>query len=586
MRMSKLFSQTLREAPADAEVESHRLLLRAGFICQLASGIFSYLPLARRALDKIERIIRQEMDAIGGQELTMPVVHPADLWKETGRWYQVGSEMGRFKDKNERDMVLAMTHEEVVGDLVRREIKSYRQLPQLIYHLQTKWRDDPRPRSGLIRVREFTMKDSYSLDVDWEGLERQYRAHYQAYFNIFNRCGLPSIAVKSDSGMMGGKVAHEYMYLTPIGENTLMRCAQCGYAANREVACFRKPAAKAEAPLPVEKVATPDTKTIEDLAQLLGIAASQTAKAVFLMARQEDESEKLVMAIVRGDMEVNETKLGNAVKARGLRPARDEEIRATGAVPGYASPIGVKGALVVVDEAVTTSPNLVAGANEEGYHLRNVNYGRDFSAELVTDLATAQEGDACPDCGQPLGTSRGVEVGHIFQLGTRYTDAMNGTFLDAEGKARPVVMGSYGIGMGRLLACIAEEHRDEQGLIWPISVAPFQVHLVSLAKGAGPAAEVADQLYVQLQQAGLEVLLDDRPENPGVKFNDADLIGMPLRLTLGERSLKKGVVELKIRGQQENSEVPLGEIVARVEAEVAALQAALQQRVVEVPFKD
>jgi prolyl-tRNA synthetase len=456
----------------------------------------------------------------------------------------------------------------------------------LIYHLQTKWRDDPRPRSGLIRVREFTMKDSYSLDANWEGLERQYRAHYQAYFNIFNRCGLPSIAVKSDTGMMGGKVAHEYMYLNPIGEDTLILCDACGYAANRQVARFAKPAAKAEEILPVEKVATPDTKTIEDLAKLLGIAKSQTAKAVFLMARQEDESEKLVMAIVRGDMEVNETKLGNAVKAKALRPARDEEIRPSGAVPGYASPIGVKGAVVLVDEAVASSPNLVAGANEEGFHLKNVNCGRDYQAEQVLDLAAAQEGDACPECGAGLRASRGVEVGNIFQLGTRYTDAMNCTFLDAEGKARPVIMGSYGIGVGRLLACIAEEHRDEQGLIWPISVAPYQVHLVSLAKGAGQAGEATDQLYAQLQEAGFEVLLDDRPENPGVKFNDADLIGIPLRLTVGERSLKKGAVELRIRGQQENSEVPVGEVVARIKAEVAALCAALQQRVVEVPFKD
>ncbi|MBM3276639.1 MAG: proline--tRNA ligase [Candidatus Handelsmanbacteria bacterium] len=585
MRTSRLFSQTLREAPADAEVESHRLLLRAGFIRQLASGIFSYLPLARRALDKIERIIREEMDAIGGQEITMPVVHPADIWKETGRWFQIGAEMGRFKDKNERDMVLAMTHEEVVGDLVRREIRSYRQLPQLVYQLQTKWRDDPRPRSGLIRVREFSMKDSYSLDADWEGLEAQYRAHYQAYFNIFHRCGLAAIAVKSDTGMMGGKVAHEYMYLNPIGEDTLILCDGCGYAANRQVARFAKPPAPAAAPLPLERVATPGTKTIEDLARLLGIGKSQTAKVVFLMARQADESEKLVMAIVRGDMEVNETKLGNAVKAKALRPAREEEIAPTGAVPGYASPIGVKGALVVVDEAVVASPNLVAGANEEGYHLKNVNCGRDYHAELVTDLAAAQEGDGCPECGAPLRASRGVEVGNIFQLGTRYTDAMHCTFLDAEGKARPLIMGSYGIGVGRLLACVAEEHRDEKGLVWPLSVAPYQVHLVSLAKGAGPSAEAAERLYRELQEVGLEVLLDDRGENPGVKFNDADLIGLPLRLIVGERSLKKGVVEMKLRGQQENREVPLAEVVAEVVAEVAGLREALRQRVVEVPFK-
>lgn len=586
MRMSRLFSQTLREAPADAEVESHRLLLRAGFIRQLASGIFSYLPLARRSLDKIERIIRQEMDAIGGQELTMPVVHPADLWKETGRWQQIGAEMGRFKDKNERDMVLAMTHEEVVGDLVRREIKSYRQLPQLIYHLQTKWRDDPRPRSGLIRVREFTMKDSYSLDADWEGLEAQYRAHYQAYFNIFNRCGLPAIAVKSDTGMMGGKVAHEYMYLTPIGEDTLTLCDHCGYAANRQVAQFRKPASPPEEPLAMEKIATPGTRTIEELAQFLGVPRSRTAKVVFMMASLEDGQERLVMAIVRGDMEVNETKLGNALKSRALRPARDEEIRAVGAVPGYASPIGTRGALVAADEAIPASPNLVAGANEEGYHLKNVNYGRDWRAERVGDLAAAQEGDACPECGQPLGTSRGVEVGNIFQLGTRYSDALGCTFLDAEGKIRPVIMGSYGIGVGRLLACIAEEHHDSQGLCWPISAAPFQVQLVALSKGGGPAAEAAENLYVELGAVGVEVLFDDRGENPGVKFNDADLIGAPLRLTVGERSLKKGMVELKPRAAGESAEVPVGEAVARVKAELQALHAALAARVVQMEFTD
>ena len=589
MRMSRLFSQTLREAPGDAEVASHRLLLRAGYIRQLASGIFSYLPLARRALDKIERIVRREMDAIGGQEMTMPVVHPADIWKETRRWYQTGTEMGRFLDKSGRDMVLAMTHEEVVGDLVRREIRSYRQLPQLIYHLQTKWRDDPRPRSGLIRVREFTMKDSYSLDADWEGLAAQYRAHYQAYFSIFRRCGLEVIAVKSDVGMMGGRVAHEFMYLNPIGEDTLLLCDACGYAANRQVALFRRPAAAPEPPAALEEIATPNAKTIEELANFLGVPESRTVKAVFMVAKAdggEETVDRLVLAVVRGDMEVNETKLANAVKARELRPARDEEILAVGAVPGYGSPIGVKGALVVADEAIPASPNLVAGANREGFHQRNANYGRDFQAELVCDLAAAREGDACPQCGQPLRSVRGVEVGHIFQLGTKYSDAMGCSFLDAEGKARPVIMGSYGIGVGRLLACIAEEHRDEQGLCWPVSVAPYQVHLVVLAKGAGPTVEAGEQLYQELQAKGVEVLLDDRSESPGVKFNDADLIGLPLRLTVGERSLKKGVIELKRRPDKEPQEVLVAEAAARVQECLHQLQAELDERVVGVPFLD
>ena len=589
MRMSQLFSQTLREASADAEVASHQLLLRAGFIRQLASGIFSYLPLARRSMNKIENIIRAEIDDIGGQEITMPVIHPADIWKETGRWYEMGTEMGRFQDKSNRDMVLAMTHEEVAAFLVSREIKSYRQLPQLIYQLQTKWRDDPRPRSGLIRVREFTMKDSYSLDADWESLEKQYRAHYQAYFNIFNRCGLDTIAVKSDVGMMGGRLAHEYMYLTPIGEDTLILCDQCGYSANRQIAGFKKVAAAEESPAELEKIATPDTTTIEDLAKFLDVPQSRTAKAVFMVAtvtEGEEDVEKFVLAIIRGDMEVNETKLTNAVGAKEMRPAQDEEILAVGSVPGYGSPVGVKGALVVVDDSVPASANLVAGANEEGYHLRNVNCGRDYEPDIVCDIAAAQEGDACLECGHPLNASRGVEAGNIFQLGTKYTEALGGNFLDAEGKAKPVVMGSYGIGVGRLLACIAEEYNDDDGLIWPISVAPYQVHIVALAKGEGPAWEAAEKLYGELQARGVEVLLDDRSENPGVKFNDADLIGIPVRLTVGERSLKKGVIELKVRREEERQEVPVEETVERILAEIARLREELDARVVEVEYKE
>ncbi|MDL1886142.1 proline--tRNA ligase, partial [Anaerolineae bacterium CFX8] len=400
--MSQLFSQTLREAPGDAEIASHQLLLRAGFIRPLAAGIFSYLPLARRALTKIENIVREEMDAIGGQEITMPVVHPADIWKETGRWQAIGPEMGRFQDRAGRDMVLAMTHEEVVGDLVRKEIRSYRQLPALLYHIQTKWRDEPRSRAGLIRVREFTMKDSYSLDADWDGLDKQYRAHYTAYFRIYNRCGLDVIAVKSDTGMMGGRLAHEFMYLTPIGEDTLLVCDGCGYAANREVARFKKPELPHEVPLPLEKVPTPGTTTIESLAKFLELPAAKTAKAVFMMAAVSEsgqDTEKFVLAIVRGDMEANETKLANAVKAKAMRPATEDEIRAAGAVPGYGSPVGVKNALVVVDDLIPMSPNLVGGANEEGYHFLNVTYGRDYSADVVADIAAAREGDACPECG-------------------------------------------------------------------------------------------------------------------------------------------------------------------------------------------
>jgi prolyl-tRNA synthetase len=360
MRMSKLFGQTLRTAPGDVEVASHQLLLRAGFIRQLAAGVFSYLPLARRAMTKIENIVREEMDAIGGQEITMPVVHPAELWKETGRWYKIDAEMGRFKDRSGRDMVLAMTHEEVVADLVRKEVRSYRQLPALVYHIQTKWRDDPRPRAGLVRVREFTMKDSYSLDADWEGLDAQYRAHYQAYFNIYNRCGLPVLAVKSDVGMMGGSLAHEYMYLTPIGEDTLLICDACEYSANRQIAIFKKPPAASETPRSMERVATPGIPTIEALANFLSIPKARTAKAVFMMATLiEDNKEisRFVFAVVRGDMDVNETKLASAINAKALRPAQEEEIRAIGAAPGYASPVGLKpgAALIVVDDVCSVA---------------------------------------------------------------------------------------------------------------------------------------------------------------------------------------------------------------------------------------
>lgn len=588
MRMSKLFSQTLREAPSDAETASHRLLLRAGFIRQLAAGIFSYLPLAKRAITRIENIMREEINAIGGQEVTMPVVQPADIWKETGRWYRIGSELGRFKDKTGRDMALAMTHEEAVSDLVRKEIRSYRQLPQLIYHLQTKWRDDPRPRAGLIRVREFTMLDSYSLDADQHGLDEQYQAHYQAYFNIYNRCALPVMPVKADVGMMGGSLAHEFMYLTPIGEDTLLICDGCGYSANRQIAVFQKPLATQEEARPIEQVATPGVTSIDTLAELLEVPRARTAKAVFMVATALDgeaETEKFVFVVIRGDMEVNETKLANAISARSLRPAREEEIVAVGAVPGYASPVGLLDIMVVADDAVLRSPNLVAGANKEGYHLLNVNYGRDYRADIVSDIASAGEGDACLNCGSPMRTSGGVEVGNIFKLGTWYSEAMGCTFLDSNGKSQPVVMGSYGIGVGRLLASIAEEHHDERGLVWPISVAPYQVHLVLLADQTGESESVATRVYERLQAEGVEVLYDDREETPGVKFMDADLIGLPLRVTVSERSLRRGGVELKHRRSKDTAIVPVEEAADRLKLEICALQAEISRGVVEVPFE-
>jgi prolyl-tRNA synthetase len=518
----------------------------------------------------------------------MPVVNPASIWQETERYYTIGAEMARFEDRTERPMVLAMTHEEVVTDLVRNEVESYRQLPALVYHIQTKWRDDPRPRAGLIRVREFTMKDSYSLDVDEAGLDQQYKAHYQAYFNIFRRCGLDPIAVGSDTGMMGGSMAHEFMVLTPIGEDTLLLCGQCGYAANRQIARCQKPPAD-EAPMaPMERVETPGVTTISDLSTFLNVPASKTAKSVLMVAtvsEAQEDVDRLVFAVVRGDMSVNETKLANAVRAKELRPATDAEIRAIGAEPGFASPIGVHDALIVVDDAVVSSPNLVAGANEADVHLRNVNYGRDYEADIVCDLVAAEEGSACPTCGAGMRARRGIEVGNIFKLGTRYSEAMGATFVNEEGVSHPVVMGSYGIGVGRALACVAETHNDDYGLIWPITIAPYPVHLVTLGPEGSRSREAAEQLYASLKEAGIEVLYDDRDQSAGVKFNDADLLGMPIRLTVARRGMKQNAVEMKLRDQKEREMIPFDAILSEVEATIASLKREVGAAVVAVPFE-
>jgi len=575
MRMSQAFGGTRREVPADAHLDSHKLLIRAGYIRPLSTGIYSLLPLGWRTHRKIAEIIREEIDAIGGQELRMPVVHPSRIWQETGRWDEIGPEMTRFKDRNDRDMVLAISNEESVVDLVKGEITSYRQLPRLIYHIQTKWRDDPRPRGGLIRVREFTMKDSYSLDTDWESLAVQYNRHYDAYFRIFQRCGLPVMAVESDVGMMGGKKAHEFMYLTPVGEDTIVLCESCGYAANRQLAVLAKPKADREEAKEIEKVETPGAKTIQGLCEQLDIPASKTAKVLFMTATLQNDDgedvEKLVLALVRGDMEVNETKLTNALGAKDLRPATEAEIRAVGAEPGFGSPIGLSGVRVVVDDVLAEMPNVVTGANEAEYHLTNVNVGRDFEPDVVTDIAAVQAGDACADCGSPLVTSRGIEVGNIFQLGTRYSEATDCSFVDESGTSHPIIMGSYGIGLERALASIAEEHHDDDGLIWPISVSPYDVHLTTLPKDGQEIVDTGDRIYGTLTEAGLDVLYDDRDESPGVKFTDADLIGIPLRITIGQRALDKGGVELKRRNADDATIVPEADVLERVRADLEAL---------------
>ncbi len=581
MRMSNMFSRTLREAPSGADSKGYEYLLRAGYIRQLGAGIFSLLPLGFRATRKIEGIIREEMERIGAQEILMPVVNTADIWKETGRYYSIDKEMSRFEDRNGRDMVLAMTHEEAVTDLARGEIDSYRRLPLLVYQIQTKWRDDPRPRAGLIRVREFTMKDSYSFDKDQEGLEKVYREHYKAYFRIFSRCALPCIAVGADSGMMGGKVSHEYMYLSPIGEDTIITCPHCGYTANRQVAAFRKEYYKEEMK-PLEKIATPDAKTIEDLAAYLKIEARQSAKAVFMVGtfindHTGEEQEKLIVAIIRGDMDVEESKLSNAAKANSIRPAHEEEIRAHSIVPGFGSLIGATGDFIaIVDDSAANSNNLVAGANEEGFHYLNTNYGRDYSG-TVADIASARQDYRCPVCGEKLNSSKGVEIGNIFQLGTRYSESMNCYYTDEDGTRKPVIMGSYGIGVGRLLACIAEEYNDDAGLKLPISVAPYQVHLISLVKDTS----IGEDIYSQLKAAGIEVLYDDRKESAGVKFADADIIGIPIRITIGNRSLKEGKVEVKIRETDEVTSFLVEDLADEVKATIANLQKEIDGNIVE-----
>jgi prolyl-tRNA synthetase len=545
MRLSHLFFATLRDDPAEAEMPSHRLLVRAGYVRQLGSGIYSLLPLGYRVTQRVEQVIREEIDRIGGQEMEMPVVHPAELWKESGRYFKIGPELVRFKDRADRDMVLAMTHEEVVASLLRDIVKSYRQLPLIVYHFQTKFRDERRARGGLIRVREFVMKDSYSCDVDQAGLDRAYDAHFEAYQRIFRRLGIDAIVVGADVGIMGGSLAHEFMALNDFGEDTLVLCEACGYAANQQIAPTAKPERSNEQPEPIEEVATPGTTTIATLAAHLGIGAERTAKAGFFTTGDG----RLVTAIVRGDHDVNETKLVNAAKAvGGLRPAHVEEIRAAGMEPGYGSPIGAHDTVVIVDEFAAASPNLVAGANRVGYHYRNVNVGRDFKPDVVTDLINARAGDPCPTCGQPVTLRQGIEVGNIFKLGTDFSVPLGATFLGEDGQAHPIVMGSYGIGLGRTLACIVEAHHDAKGIVWPAEVAPYPAHLVSIG-GAREArvTDVAERLHQVAFDAGREILYDDRDESPGVKFTDAELLGMPTILTVSPRSLAAGGVEVKDR---------------------------------------
>ena len=566
-RMSGMFGRTLREAPADADSANHQLLLRSGLIVQLAAGVYSFMPAAWRSLRKIEQIVREEMEAAGAQEIRMPAMQPLELWQETGRDRSYGPVLFQLRDRRERPMVLAPTHEEAVTDLFRKTAQSYRDLPQRVFQMQTKFRDEPRPRGGLIRVREFIMKDAYSFDIDEEAFQRTYAAMAAAYHNVYRRCGVPVVAVQADSGAIGGKQSEEFIFLTEIGEDNIALCPSCGYAANQERAEFDRGAMSEEELLSIEEVATPGTTTIESLAEFLGVPQETTAKAAFFLV-----DDRPTFAVIRGDLEINELKLINALGAQEARPLTPEEVAEAGWTAGYASPLGVDPARVIADPSVVQARNLVGGANREGFHLRNLNYGRDWSAATVADIGLAQAGAPCGSCAEGrLEMHRGVELGHIFRLGEVYAEPMDAGVLNAEGERVLPVMGCYGIGLERLLAAVVQANHDEQGIVWPPSVAPYDVHVVAIGAEREEVGEALERLERDLAAAGLSCLSDDRDERPGVKFNDADLIGAPLRITLGPRGLRDGEVELKARRESEARNAPLADAASVAQDALAAL---------------
>ena len=573
MKMSKMLGRRIKEDPKDAKTISHKFLIRGGYIRPVSAGIYSLLPPAKRIIAKIEQIVREEMNAIDGQEVLMPVVLPADLWMESGRFTTVGDELLRFKDRNNKDMLLGMTHEEAIVHLVRSEISSYKQLPVMAYQIQTKYRDEARPRAGLIRVREFTMKDAYSFHTSQESLEEYYERAHQAYVNIYRRVGLRHVlSIKANSGMMGGNISHEFMSLADCGEDTLFVSPDGkSYKANREIAVSALKFEKVLPELPLEKVATPNSKTIEEVAEFLKVKPENTGKAVFYT----DENERLIFALIRGDFEVNETKLQNLLGVHELSFANDEQIRKAGAVPGYASPVGIDPAKVVlvVDVSVENTSNLVVGANEAGFHYINFNYGRDLKDAKVADIATVRDGDPCPVTGEPLQMRRGIEVGNIFQLGTKYSAPMKCEYLDKDGKSHPMIMGCYGIGIGRTMAALVEDSHDDYGPIWPMSVAPYQVEVCAITPDKDNVKDVAEKFCADLQRLGIEVLFDDRGEKAGSMFSDADLLGIPFRAVISPKSIAAGNVEFKIRGSRDAEMLPFenaaGVIAARVADELA-----------------
>jgi prolyl-tRNA synthetase len=559
VRISKLFSKTTREVPTDADSIGHQLMVRAGLINQLAAGIYSYLPLGWRALQKIEAIFRDEMDKAGGQELHMPVLSPNELWVTSGRDIIMKDVLFHLLDRRERKLTMGPTHEEVITSLAARYIQSYRDLPLMLYQIQVKFRDEPRPRGGLIRAREFLMKDAYSFDVDDAGLDVSYQKIRQAYYNIFQRCGLTAIAVEADSGAIGGKASEEFMVIAETGEDEVIFCPKCNYAANAEKAVSVKEKVPGGKPLPAEEIATPGMKTIEELANFLKIPYFSTLKAVFYIADGQ-----FVFGVIRGDLVVNEIKLKNQLHCADLRMATEEEVKAKGIVPGSASPVGLKDIKVIADDSVNSGANFVAGGNKPDTHLKNVNYPRDFEADIVADIALARPGEKCVNCGDMLTSKRGIEAAHIFKLGTVYSKQFNANFVDEKGESRPMVMGCYGFGPSRLLGAAMEQNHDDKGIIWPVSIAPYHVYLCPLYREGSKVAEVTEKLYTDLQAAGIEVLFDDHNESAGVKFNDADLIGLPFRITVSPRTLEKDSVEFKKRTDKDAEVVPLSEIIKKL----------------------
>ncbi len=555
MRMSSMYLKTLREVPAEAEIPSHIWLLRAGMIRKLVSGVYGFMPLGFKSLRKIEEIVREEMDESGAQEILMSAICPAELWQESGRWYAYGPEMFRLKDRSQREFCLGPTHEEVFTDIVRNEVDSYRQLPLNLYQIQTKYRDEQRPRFGLMRSREFIMKDAYSFDRDWEGLDKSYKIMYDAYTRIFNRCGLTFRPVEADTGAIGGSDSHEFTALSEYGESEIAYCDGCDLAATTERAACVDDKYEAEALLPMEEVSTPGVKTIEEVAGYLKIDVKKTLKA--LLFEVFDQEYRFVAVFIRGDRELNMTKLVNALNIPEHAIQFADEVamhEETGCVGGFTGPVGLHDCKILVDSEAAAAPNLVAGANKVDAHVLNLNYDRDYKADIVTDLKLIHEGDVCPKCGAPVKIARGIEVGQVFKLGTKYSQAMGATYKDENMQEQVMIMGCYGIGISRTLAAIVEQHHDENGIIWPMSVAPYHVIVTVINMEDEAQAKVGEGLYSSLRAAGVEVLLDDRKERPGVKFKDADLLGIPLRITVGKKAAE-GVVEYKPRAEKESQDL-------------------------------